>query len=103
MTPASTFFQEIDRIREEHPDVREVFINHPMSADGRLNLDWDRGLTKLDSIDYEPELIYYKNHYWDNRDELHEYLYDSSDMDDGEIDDYIDNLQSFDAIIIYTR
>lgn len=80
--------------------MQKVLINHPMSADGRLNLDWDRGLSEFNGVEYKPELINYKNRYWDDRDELHEYLYDRTDMNDVYLEEYIDHLDVFDAIII---
>lgn len=94
MTPASTFFQEIDRIREEHPDVREVLV------DCFSNSDYDRIITGWDSVFYCSWLTYYNDEYWDDEDELRDYLYEVKEMDEEEIDRVIAGLDIFDAIII---
>lgn len=94
MTPASTFFQEIDRIREEHPDVREVLV------DCFSNSDYDRIITGWDSVFYCSWLTYYNNEYWGDEDELRDYLYEIKELDEEEIDEVIAGLDIFDAIII---
>lgn len=94
MTPASTFFQEIDRIREEHPDVREVLV------DCFSNSDYDRIITGWDSVFYCSWLTYYNDEYWGDEDELRDYLYEIKELDEEEIDEVIAGLDIFDAIII---
>ena len=95
MSPASVLFQEIDRIREKHPDVREVLI------DCFSNSDYDRVITGWDSVFYCSWMTYYDNEYWDDKDELRNYLYEIKAMDEEEIDKVIAELDVFDAIIIY--
>lgn len=95
MTPASTFFQEIDRIREEHPDVREVLV------DCFSNSDYDRIITGWDSVSYCSWLTYYNDEYWDDEDELRDYLYEIKKLDKEEIDEVFAGLDVFDAIIIW--
>ena len=95
MSPASVLFQEIDRIREKHPDVREVLI------DCFSNSDYDRVITGWDSVFYCSWMTYYDNKYWDDEDELRNYLYEIKEMDEEEIDEVIAELDVFDAIIIY--
>ena len=95
MTPASVLFQEIEEIKNKHPDVREVLI------DCFSNSDYDRVVTGWDSVFYCSWLTYYKNQYWDDEDELRDYLYEIEELDEDEIDDVIVGLDVFDAIIIY--
>lgn len=94
MTPASTFFQEIDRIRKEHPDVREVLV------DCFSNSDYDRIITGWDSVFYCSWLTYYNDEYWGDEDELRDYLYEIKELEEEEIDEVIAGLDIFDAIII---
>lgn len=94
MTPASTFFQEIDRIREEHPDVREVLV------DCFSNSDYDRIITGWDSVFYCSWMTYYNDEYWGDEDELRDYLYEIKELEEEEIDEVIAGLDIFDAIII---
>lgn len=94
MTPASIFFQEIDRIREEHPDVREVLV------DCFSNSDYDRIITGWNSVFYCSWLTYYNDEYWDDEDELRDYLYEIKELDEEEIDEVIAGLDISDAIII---
>lgn len=95
MTPASVLFQEIEEIKRKHPDVREVLI------DCFSNSDYDRIVTGWDSLSYCSWLTYYKNQYWDDEDELRDYLYEIEELDEDEIDGVIAGLDVFDAIIIY--
>ena len=95
MTPASVLFQEIEEIKSKHPDVREVLI------DCFSNSDYDRIVTGWDSVSYCSWLTYYKNQYWDDEDELRDYLYEIEELDEDEINDVIAGLDVFDAIIIY--
>lgn len=95
MTPASILFQEIEEIKSKHPDVREVLV------DCFSNSDYDRIVTGWDSVSYCSWLTYYKNQYWDDEDELRDYLYEIEELDEDEIDDVIVGLDVFDAIIIY--
>lgn len=95
MTSAQCLFQEIDRIREKHPDVREVLI------DCSSNSDYDRIITGFDGVSYCSWITYYKNQYWDDEKELHDHIYEGTTLDDAEIDDIIANLKVFDAIILY--
>ena len=87
INPASILFQEIEEIKREHPDVREVLI--------------DRIVTGWDSMSYCSWLTYYNDEYWDDEDELRDYLYAVRGMDEEEIDKVIARLDVFDAIIIY--
>lgn len=95
MTPASVFFQEVDKIREEHPDVREVLV------DCFSNSDYDRIITGWDSVSYCSWMAYYNNEYWDDEDELRNYLYEIKELDEEKIDEVIAGLDVFDAIIVY--
>ena len=95
INPASILFQEIEEIKREHPDVREVLI------DCFSNSDYDRIVTGWDSMSYCSWLTYYNDEYWDDEDELRDYLYAVRGMDEEEIDKVIARLDVFDAIIIY--
>lgn len=95
MTPASAMFQEMDRIREEHPDVREILI------DCSSNLDYDRVISEWDGVSYYSWMTYYSNQYWNDEDELRDYLYEIKELDEEEIDEVIAGLDVFDVIIIY--
>lgn len=95
MTSAQCLFQEIDKIREKHPDVREVLIDISYSK------AFDRIVTKYYNISYCSWITYYDGQYWDDEEELHDHIYEGTTLDDAEIDDIIANLKVFDAIIIY--
>ena len=95
MRPASELFQEIDSIRERHPNVREVLI------DCSSNSDYDRIVTGFDGATYCSWITCYKNQYWDDEDELRDYIYETTELDEDEIGDIIAGLDVFDAIIIY--
>lgn len=93
--PASVLFQEIEEIKNKHPDVREVLI------DCFSNSDYDRIVTEWDSVYYCSWMTYYSNEYWDDEEELRNYLYEIEELDEDEIDEVIAGLNVFDAIIIY--
>lgn len=95
INPASILFQEIEEIKSKHPDVREVLI------DSSCHLDYDRIITGWDSVSYCSWMTYYNDEYWDDEDELRDYLYEVKEMDEEEIDEVIARLDVFDAIIIY--
>lgn len=95
ISPASVLFQEIEDIKSKHPDVREVLI------DSSCNLDYDRIVTGWDSVSYRSWMTYYNDEYWDDEDELRDYLYEVKEMDEEEVGKVIDRLDVFDAIIIY--
>ena len=95
MNPASVLFQEIEEIRNKHSDVREVLI------DCFSNSDYDRVITGWDSVSYCSWMTYYSNEYWDDEEELRNYLYEIEELDEDEIDEVIAELDVFDAIIIY--
>ena len=95
INPASVLFQEIEEIKNEHPDVCEVLI------DCFSNSDYDRIVTGWDSVSYRSWMAYYNDEYWDDEDELRDYLYNVEGMNEEKIDKVIARLDVFDAIIIY--
>lgn len=95
MSPTSVLFQEIEEIKSKHPDVREVLIDY------FCNSDYDRIITGWDSVSYCSWMTYYNDKYWDNEEELRNYLYEIREMNEEEIDKVIAELDIFDAIIIY--
>lgn len=94
---ATKLFQEIDKIREEHPDVREVLINW------ESNPDYDSVVGKYDLCTYVPWMVEYEGIYFDDEDDLRDYMYHYELVEEDKLDDAVAEMESFDCIVIYSK